>query len=149
HKPILGRIGLDSSQGVAAVKKLLVLAALGVILVGVFGSFEAGAALAFGWAAYLIRVVPRITVDWPSVGVGLAAIVLFTGGFHFVGRSWRKAGAPEAPKWRLRWSLTAVAVVFLLFVAGICMIGMTHQLGWLVTAREPVWVPTLKYQPSG
>src|SRR5262249_33914379 len=36
--------------------------------------------------------------------------------------------------WRLRWTLALVAVVVLMFVAGIAAVGLTHQTIWLMTA---------------
>jgi prepilin-type processing-associated H-X9-DG protein len=96
------------------------------------------AALLFGWVAFLARVLPRMTVDVGTVVVGLAALVLFTAGVHVATRSWWR-GATSVP-WRLRWSVTAVAVVVLLFTAGVALVAAIHQVGWLATSPEPLFV---------
>jgi hypothetical protein len=123
--------------------------ALGLLLLGVFVTPEAPAALALGWVAFLMRVVPRLSPDGPTVAVSLTAVVLFTAGIHWLARTWRRHAAGQTaaavPPWRLRWSLAGVALVFLMFTAGVAMIGVTHQLGWLLTAKEPLTRPGLSY----
>jgi prepilin-type processing-associated H-X9-DG protein len=131
------------------VKTLVVLAILGagLILLGVLLSPEAPAAICFGWIVFLWRVVPRLAPDGPTVAVSVTAVVLFTAGVHWLGRAWRRSAAGETtamPPWRLRWSLTVAALIFLMFTAGVAMIGMTHQLGWLLNAIEPLTTPGLR-----
>jgi hypothetical protein len=86
-----------------------------------------------GWAPFVVRTLPRVTVDWRTVGVGAAAVVLFAAGVHLLGRSARN-------DWRASWSLAAVGAVVVLFAAGICLIGVVHQTGWLLTSPEPAVV---------
>jgi hypothetical protein len=108
--------------------------------------YGAGLWLLFGWITFPFRVLPGVSVDWPGVVVGCAAVVLFTAGVHWLGRTWRRSRAEAgAAPWKLRWSLTVVAVVFLLFVAGTAMIAVTHQVTWLATSSEPIAAPGLKY----
>jgi prepilin-type processing-associated H-X9-DG protein len=107
-----------------------------LVLSGFLFGAEVPVTLLFGWISYLWRVVPRIRTDWPAVGVGAGAAVLFTLGVHWIGRSWRKA-EPDAPAWKFRWSLTGVAMVVLAFAAGIAVVGVVHQTGWLMTAEGP------------
>jgi len=84
-----------------------------------------------------------MTVDGPSVLIGFLALVLFTAGIHAVGQTWRR-GTPEGPRWKFRWSLATVAVVFLLFAAGISLVGIVHQGLWLLNSREPYYVQAIK-----
>jgi prepilin-type processing-associated H-X9-DG protein len=123
--------------------------AAGLILLGVFVAPEAPAALALGWVAFLTRVLPRLSPDGPTVAVSLAAVVLFTAGFHWLARTWRRHAAAQTATavgpWRLRWSLAVVVLIFLMFTAGVAMIGVAHQLGWLLTAKEPLTRPALPY----
>ena len=126
---------------------LALVALVGLVLAGVFLSSDAALALGFGWLSFLWRVVPRMTVDWPSVMAGGAAIALFATGVHIIGRR-RRRQAPAlpgtgTPPWRIGWTLTIVAVVFLLFTAGIALVGITHQIGWLATYKKPRTVPAL------
>jgi prepilin-type processing-associated H-X9-DG protein len=116
--------------------------AAGFFLVGVLVSFEGAFALLFGWISFLARTVPRIGVDWPAVAVFGTALFLFTAGAHWVGQGWRRRvaeGQGEVVRgWKFRWTLAAVAVVFLLFAVGIFLVGITHQVSWLLTADEPL-----------
>lgn len=98
--------------------------------------------LLFGWITFLGGVLPRVTLDRGSLVVAAVALVLFTFGAHFVGRKcYRRfvADRPDLPrKWPLRSTLAAVAGVFVLFTAGISLIGATHQVAWLAAADEPL-----------
>ena len=87
--------------------------------------------LAFGWALFLVQVLPQVEADWSSAAVGAAALLLFAAGLHWLLRS-LSAG------WRLRWTLSAVAIVLIMFVAGIAMVGITHQVAWMTTAPTPL-----------
>jgi prepilin-type processing-associated H-X9-DG protein len=110
-------------------------------------SVEASFTVLFGWIGYLHRVLPQMEVDWPSVAVAGTALILFTGGVHWLGRAWRRRLAVQDPArsvWKTRLSLATVAVVFLLFAAGIFMIGITHQTGWLLNSEEPLTGEALK-----
>ncbi len=95
--------------------------------------FEGPRALTFGWVSVLLGVLPRVRVDWVSVAVGAAALVLFGAGAHFAGRRW---AAPRP--WKVRWTLAAIAGVFLLFAAGVALVGLTHQVVWLATSDRPL-----------
>jgi hypothetical protein len=108
---------------------LAVLLVVGVV----FTKLEGGITLLFGWIPFLGRVLPRITVDWPSVWVGVVALTLFAAGVHAVGWTTRKPSAPgdAVPRWRVRWTISVVALVVLLFAAGISIIGAVHQVTWL------------------
>ena len=122
-----------------------------LVLLASFVSADASVNLVFGWITFLWRVVPRMTCDWPSVAVGGAAITLFAAGVHAIGRRARRPDSAQpttAARWRIRWTLTIVAVIFLLFAAGIVMVGITHQIGWLATSRKPITVPGLARSTS-
>lgn len=111
-------------------------------------SFQLTLSVVFGWIVFLYHTLPRMTVDGPSVFVGFAALLLFTGGVHAAGRAWRRSAA-EGPRWKLRWSLTVVAGVFLLFASGISLVAIVHQTGWLLTSPEPYYVRTMRWEGSG
>lgn len=127
------------------------LALLAVCLLGVLAavlSLEGVGALLFGWIPFLNRVMPRMTVDWPSVAVGVVAVLLFLIGVHWLARSWQRAvnaTRPSLPPWKWRWTLMFGCVVLLLFSAGISTIGIFHQTGWLLNEDplfgESVFVP--------
>jgi prepilin-type processing-associated H-X9-DG protein len=134
-------------------KKLGCLLVVLILVVCFVINFDVTRALVFGWALFLVDVLPRVTVNAASLIVAAIAILLFTGGVHVAGRRWRRA--PPGPEqgnqapWKLRWSLTMVAAVFLAFAAGICLVGITHQTVWLISADEPFFGEALKRDWSG
>jgi hypothetical protein len=106
----------------------------------------------FGWVSYLSRVGPQIRPDWPAVGIGIGALALFAVGLHWF-MAWfyaatiaAKASSSEAASfgqstgagWLVRWTLSVVAIVVMMFVAGISMVGITHQVVWLANSKEPL-----------
>jgi|SRR5579883_306708 len=108
-----------------------------LILIAVATTVEGAFTILFGWIPFLGRVLPEVQPDGPSVLVGMLALLLFTAGVHWLGRSWRRSAEP-AGRWRMRWSVAVVFGVILLFTAGISMIGMTHQIAWLATSEQPM-----------
>jgi hypothetical protein len=101
----------------------------------------------FGWISFLVRVVPEVKPDGPTVLVGAAALLLFAVGVHWLGRSWRGTANP-AGRWRARWTAAVVLGVVLLFTAGIAVIGITHQVAWLATSEQPLVGKTLRQHGS-
>ncbi len=94
--------------------------------------------LGAGWAFFLARVVPGISLDWGGVAIGGICLVLFAGLVHsFLGWFYRQIQGDEEPGWKPRWTASLVAGVVLMFAAGISVTGMAHQLGWLLTSGEP------------
>jgi prepilin-type processing-associated H-X9-DG protein len=123
---------------------LVVLALLaGLVYYFLLKAPEAVGSLLFGWLLFLERVVSRMTVDWGTVTVSLTALILFTAGVHAAGRAWRRT-AERRPAWKLRWSAAAVAILFVLFAAGVALVGIVHQVGWLATSPEPFRVQTVR-----
>jgi hypothetical protein len=123
-------------------RKPLILLLIYLALLPLCIPFEVMRPILLGWFFFLVRTVPRMTVDWPSVFVGGVALVLFLLGVHALGRSWQRYRNAEGQGWKFRWSLGTVVVVFLLFAAGICVVGIVHQVGWMVTSHEPYYVQT-------
>jgi prepilin-type processing-associated H-X9-DG protein len=115
---------------------------LGIVFVGlalsvVFLTWEGTAYLVFGWTVFPFQMWQRVTIDWAAVVVGCVALVLFVVGFHTIARGLLRS---KGVGWKLRWSLTCTALVVLVFAAGVAVIGLVHQVGWLATAREPMLV---------
>lgn len=128
----------------------------GLVLVGVciwgmaHPSGEIGIDLLFGWIAFLVRVVPRLEVRWDGIAillVGLIALVAMGHGFlrWLYRASAEKAGATAPPRvWQLRWTLVLVGFLVLMFVAGITVTGVTHQIAWLFRSPEPLFGESVK-----
>ncbi len=113
-----------------------------IIGLAVVGTSEAPIAIIFGWIAFAGDVAPKLSVDWPTVAVAFAAVALFVAGVHWVARTWRLRQASEpgqiTSRWKLRWSLAMVAAIFLLFTAGLGIIGLVHQTAWLLDSKRPL-----------
>jgi prepilin-type processing-associated H-X9-DG protein len=99
--------------------------------------------LAFGWIVFLWRVIPQMNPDWGVVALFAIALALFTGGLHALFR-WLYAAVHESrPVWSWRWTAACVTIVVMLFVAGTSMVGVTHQVAWIATAKEPFFRPPM------
>jgi hypothetical protein len=116
--------------------------------IGLFFFVEIPFLVAFGWIFFLIRTVPNIQPDWSAIGLAAIALALLVVGIHRVGSRWMLHGltpgdaslSPTAtkskPGWKMRWTANLVAVLFLVFTAGISVVGMVHQLVWMTTGSE-------------
>lgn len=110
---------------------------LSLICVVVFG--DLGAQFLSGWFTFPIAVLPRITVDWPSVLAGTIAFVTFAFGVHHTGRwcaSWLPENLIASRTWQLRQTGLVVMSVTLLFSLGTALVGAVHQVIWLSTNRS-------------
>jgi hypothetical protein len=121
-----------------------IVVALSVVLLCLLGPTPLRLTVQFlpvGWALYLARVSPNVRVDSGGVLTWLICVTLFTVGLHlFLRWFYRELHVPtRATQWSMRWTLSLVAVVVLMFVAGIAAVGITHQTSWLMTSRRP-WV---------
>ena len=122
--------------------------AIGMLLVlgfiGLHAPIEAAFLVATGWAFFLFRVVPELTVSWQGVATAIVSLGLFVAGFQWLATSWsaliQKTGEEQASQgaWKWRWTLIATAAVVLSFVAGIAVVGASHQLVWMATSDEPL-----------
>jgi prepilin-type processing-associated H-X9-DG protein len=114
---------------------------LGLALASHWGpTSEVLGGLAFGWLFYPARVFPRVTIAWGGVATGLVCLALFTIGLHRIlkwlyGEVQRVQGEVRRP-WSIRWTVSLVALVVVMFVAGISATAVVHQTGWLVAARR-------------
>lgn len=95
--------------------------------------------LALGWVVFLARVLPQVRVAWDGVATGIVCLALFAAGAHGFA-TWlyaevRRAEGRPGPRWRPRWTAASVAVVVLMFVAGLATVGVVHQAGWLLRSR--------------
>jgi hypothetical protein len=92
--------------------------------------------LLLGWIYFPLRTLPRMTVDWPSLAVGAVGLVLFALLLHFT-LSWFAAKGNFAGHqgWCWRSSLVIAGMLLLMFLAGISLVGATHQFVWMQTGR--------------
>ena len=126
---------------------------------------ETGARLITGWLAFLGRTLSRVTVNWSGVAtIALCAALLLVGGHRFavwLSSAWDAKSPSAAPAdtpatpgagaasraWPLRRTALLLAIVVLMFIAGISFIGFVHQTAWLATAPEPMSESRLRLHP--
>ena len=120
---------------------LLILTAL--VLWASFGqvAIQALAAILFGWWGYLARVIPRVTVSRAGLATVTLCGVLFLLGLHGFLRWLHREMVRDERRWKMRWTLSIVSVVMLMFAAGIATVGVTHQTAWLLTSKRPLLEP--------
>lgn len=113
-------------------------------------STEGAFAVLFGWAYFLVRVVPRVAPDGATVAVGAAALVSFTTGIHWLCGAWWRSSDRAAPgsSWKFRWTGSVVAAVVVLFAAGVSLVGVVHQIGWLVGSNDAMFADGIKHATS-
>jgi hypothetical protein len=101
-----------------------------------------------GWIDFLLNVFPHITLNGEMLGIGILTVFVLAVGVHFFmawfyenyGNPTGEAAASAKRQWRLRWSLTGLAIFILMFVTSIAMTGFMHQVAWLT--NEPIVVDT-------
>jgi hypothetical protein len=108
------------------------------LCIGCLFPFQIVYYLAVGWFLYLNRVIPEIQVNWSGVATAVVCLALLAVGLHWFLRWLSSARAPEAKPWPFRWTATILSVVVLVFVAGIAVVGITHQTAWIATSPEPI-----------
>ena len=133
------------------IKLLAGLAVLGVIGACLFpeallGPFQFVGWLVIGWIAFMVDVFPKMTMDWAVLGTGIACLAGLGIGLHYLctwfnGQILRSKYPGQIPekRWQLRWTLGLLAVVILMFIAGIASVGLTHQSVWLANSPEPLF----------
>ncbi len=99
--------------------------------------------LLFGWVGYLARVVPQVSVRWDGIGYFVGAIVLLGLTIHRIASWLRREMSAQQHRWKWRSTGMVLGIVIVMFVAGIAMIGITHQSYWLVSDDRDLMVPTL------
>ena len=92
--------------------------------------------MAVGWAIFIRDVVLKAHVYWPSILTGLVSFIVLLLCVHSI-FSWLAKekvimkDRQEGFRWKFKWSLYAVFLLILAFVAGITVISLVHQSFWL------------------
>ena len=95
--------------------------------------------LLLGWLYFPISVVPKMSVNGPSVVLGSVATIAFVIGLHatlrwFMGNV-RLGASLSQGGWRFRLTFACASMLLLMFAAGTAMVGATHQAIWLNSGR--------------
>jgi hypothetical protein len=70
----------------ATVAVLVLLACAGIAVPA-----EAAFFLVAGWAFFLSKVIPQLTVSWPGVATAVVSLAVFVAGIHRLGMWWSAA----------------------------------------------------------
>ncbi len=93
--------------------------------------------LAFGWLAYLVRVIPEVSVNLGAVFFAALTLLVFGVAAHhclrWLHRSWGANTDKGGRVWLPRWTVSFTALLVLLFAANIAVVGVVHQTGWIVS----------------
>lgn len=94
--------------------------------------------LVLGWLYFLIRVLPKISADWPTAVLGMISVVVFVVGLHYT-LTWFLKQSPVASmlNWRPRSTVVVASMLSLMFASGTAMVGATHQFIWWLSSTEP------------
>lgn len=119
---------------------LCVLIVLFFLMVGP-GFLEPAIVLLFGWIQFLQRTVSAISWNGDLVGMSLlASIVILLLMQKLVGGLFdRVAVSKNVPwRWSWRWTWTGFVGLLVLFVVGMAVGGIAHQVGWIISTNEPM-----------
>jgi len=122
---------------------LLLLMGSCLLAQGLVWSISVPLILVLGWMSFLARVVPQVQWRWDLIAATLAVACLLGVGSHlFLRGLWRRfhAETPEARPWPVRWSVSLLTLLVLLFLATMATVGAAHHVGWLASTREPLVV---------
>lgn len=117
----------------------LILSAFGLIFLACIGLAWPGDLLlnlAFGWMFYLYRVVSQVVVSESSIWTAAFCLGALAVGLHWFLRWFAAQSAASA--WPPRRTGALLALIVLMFVAGIAAVGIGHQTAWLLTSPEPI-----------
>jgi hypothetical protein len=133
---------------------LVVLIAFALLLILPFFvvySHELGMLL-FGWYGFIRRNFPQATVSPAGVATGAVFLLLLIGCIEIFARSLLRSipRAPDSPprRWRLRWTLSIVAALFLMFAVGYSSIGLARHIGWMVNSPGRDYQADLEPNPA-
>ena len=94
-------------------------------------------ALLLGWLAFLQRVVPGIHVRIDGLLIFVVGFVIAVVCTHIMA-VWLSREVSHrldvVRTWRLRTSVSLVALLLMMFVIGIAVSGVVHQTGWLLSS---------------
>ena len=127
---------------------LVVVGAFLILCAGLFVIVELPFRIAFGWVWYLARVVPNWNPDPVTVATAVGCLVGLVVGGHLFLRWLYSATSDEPREWPWRWTLKGVALVVVMFVAGIAVTGLIHQATWLARSPEPLAKNRYEYANS-
>ncbi|NOS69812.1 MAG: hypothetical protein HOP33_07770 [Verrucomicrobia bacterium] len=111
------------------------------IMMTVPGIIEPGFVLLFGWVQFLQRTVSAMSWNWDLIGMGVLASagILFLGHKLLGGIANKVAVAHNLPRrWSWKWTWSGFVGLLILFLVGMAIGGIAHQIGWMMSTNEPM-----------
>jgi hypothetical protein len=118
---------------------LVVLPCIGSL--GAMWLFELPMVLATGWIRFLVRVLPKVSVRPAAVVEAVVVLTALGVGLHrFMCWLWPqlRAQAQDTRAWPVRWSVSILSLLVLLFLATMATVGIGHHVGWMASGRAPL-----------
>lgn len=117
---------------------------------GIMYPLEFVSALLLGWVRFLVRTVPEMSLSVSgSIAAWVCLLLIIVATHRLCGWLFRhnqngkiQSSAAAPRRWHWRWTLALVALVMLMFVAGLAAVGITHQTSWLALSPEPIIGPS-------
>src|SRR3954463_3960708 len=88
-------------------------------------------AILFGWIPAAKRLGGNLPFPLEALSLFFGGSVLFLLGIHWF--------LQQLKPWHLRWTLAISGGVALVLLAIMSIVGVAHQLGWILISREPVF----------
>jgi hypothetical protein len=121
------------------IELLVVFALISILLANGFFALDVLWQVGFGWALFLGRVLPRMSLDVTGTLIALGCLAGLAVGLHlFLGWLYAQAKGAGGPRWRPRWTGMIVGLVVLMFAAGLSVVGVAHQAAWMANSRVPM-----------
>lgn len=106
--------------------------------------------LAIGWVSSLERLLPHLAPSPGSLSLALIGLLIVVAGTQwFCKWLWRRfqsanggggAGGANARGWPWKWTLALHGGLWLVFFAVMGLVGIVHQVAWMASSGEPVFV---------
>jgi hypothetical protein len=97
----------------------------------------------FGWAFAAFRLAKGISVSASSLSEFLLASFILGAGLHcfclWLSRA-RRTGVVASQSWRWQQSVAIFGGVWLLLFAVMSLLGIAHQVGWIIVSHEPIMI---------
>ena len=99
-----------------------------------------------GWISFPLNTFPGITFNPGMAAVAIASLVILVflaqNMFGWLYRSSNKETEKEEDMdrpWPLRWTMAGVALLFLMFIAGIASAAAFHQAVWILIGKDKIF----------
>jgi len=120
-----------------------VVSALAILFIFSLIADEAPVVIGFtvlaGWVHFLWRVIPLVALKPMMIVSAFVYASVFAGGSHLFLRWVYRAG--NGGRWRVRWTLSGMAMIAILFAGGLAAIGITDHARRLIASTQPIFKP--------